>query len=272
VAAATPGYFRTMGIDLVRGRTFTEADEAASPTVGVVDERLAEAFWPGQDPIGQRVTGWGGHWTVVGVVRHVKNYGVAAESRQELYVPHAQRAYSRMYLMVHAAGDPAALIPAVRRLVAGLDPALPVYGARAMPEVVDETVTGPRLSAFLSGAYAVTALLLAVIGMYGLIAYVVEQRTRDIGVRIALGASAPRVLRLVVGQALRLAGAGVVVGGLASLAVTRAMRGMLFGVAAGDPVVFATTALILLATALAASAIPAWRAAHLSPLTALSDE
>jgi predicted permease len=270
---ATPGYFRALGIELLRGRVFTDQDRADAPKVAVVDERFAQAFWPGQDPIGQRVTGWGfDTLAVIGVVRHVKNYGVAATSRQEIYVPHNQRPFQRMTFVVRAAGNLATLLPSVRRAVAALDANLPIYEARSMDDVIAGTTAGPRLAAVLSGSFATIAVLLAVIGIAGVTGYVVTRRTREIGLRMALGATANRVVYMVVVQTMRLATAGVGLGILASVAATRILRGQVYGVSVTDAATFLLVPALLLSIAAAASAVPALRAARVSPVVALTEE
>ena len=273
IQIVTPGYFRAMGVTLVRGRVFTAADGPSSPHVVVIDERLAQAFWPGEDPLGKRIIGMGDSTRrVIGVVRHVASYGVAAESRQELYVAEAQDPFAGLTLAVKTAGDPASLAPSVRRIVAGLDANLPVYSLRTMHDVVDRTVSGPRLAAILTGAYAAIALLLGVVGVYGVIAYLVAQRTREIGVRIALGAQGSNVFRYVVTRALRLAVIGVIVGAGGAVAAARLLRGSLYGVTATQPTTFLQAAIVLIAAAALAAALPAWRATRISPLAALSDD
>jgi putative ABC transport system permease protein len=272
VQVATPGYFAAMGIELVRGRLFGEEDRSDGPEVAVVDEELARAFWGDEDPIGRRVVGWGGERTVVGVVRHVKTYGIAAASRQELYVPHAQRPFQRMHVVARISGEPLLLVSAIRREIAGLDPNLPISGVRSMQDVVDATAAGPRLAAVLSGSFAALAVLLALLGIYGVTAYVVTQRSREIGVRIALGATPRAVMRLVVGQGLRLAGASLVVGLLAALAASRVLRSHVYGVSPTDVPTYALVPIGLLVVAALGSSLPALRAARISPAEVLTDE
>lgn len=273
VAVVTPEYFRAMGVELVRGRVFTTSDDSVSPPVAVVDERLVQRFWPGADPIGKRLAGWGfRELTVVGVVRHVSNYGVAAVSREEMFVPHAQRPSQRLSVVARSIGDPNALVPSVRRLVGELDAALPVYNVRPMSAVVAKTITAPRLSATVSTVVALVALVLAGVGLYGVLAFTVSQRRHEIGVRMALGAPASAVGRLIVKQGMMLAIGGVLVGGAGSLAVVQFVRAQLFGVKPVDvPTVIITGGLFIGITILA-SWLPARRAAAVSPLTALRAE
>ena len=266
VASVTPGYFEAMGVRLLRGRRLTPRDGPELP-VAVVDERFATRFWPGQDPIGERVQGWGYRdLTVVGVVAHVKNYGVTAESREELFVPHALRPANRLVTVVRATGDPAALAPAVRRVVGELDPALPVYSIRTMREVVDATVSTPRLTAALTSAFAAVALVLAVVGVYGITAYAVVRRRREIGIRLALGASAAGIFRLVLRQALTPAGLGAAVGILGALAGSRLLASQVVGVGDGSAALYLALPAGLLLVVTLASALPARHAARVDPL------
>ena len=273
VMVATPDYFRAMGIGLVRGRGFTAADRAGENPVAIVDERLAMTFWPGEDPIGKRLQGWGfPSLEVVGVVRHVTNYGVAAPSREELYVSHATRPYQLMTVVVRGRGDPAQFATPARTNVSALDPNLPIYQVRAMRDVVDTTLATPRLVALVSASFAAVALLLSAMGLYGVIAYQVAQRTREIGVRVALGAQRTDVARLVVRQALALVAAGCAVGAIGAVGAIRLVRQQLFGVGPGDPVVLVGVTVALLGVTLVASAIPARRAASIEPLIAMREE
>jgi putative ABC transport system permease protein len=273
VAVVMPDYFRAMRVELLRGRLFTVADDSAAPTVAVIDERLARRFWPNADPIGQRLEGWGfRELTVIGVVRHVKNYGVASESREELYVSNAQRPAPRMIMTVRTSGDPESLAASARRIVAELDPTMPVYNVRTMREVVDATVAAPRLSAAVSSVVAALALLLATVGLYGVLAFTVGQRTHEIGVRMALGATPRMVAGLIVGQALTVAAAGIAVGVGGAAAVVRLVRSQLFGVSPVDPTTLVVVSITFAVVTAVASWLPARRAAHVSPVTALREE
>jgi putative ABC transport system permease protein len=273
VAVVTPGYFRAMGMELVRGRLVTPADDSAAPKVAVVDERFAERFWPNEDPLGKRVEGWGfRELTVVGIVRHVKNYGVGADSREELFVAHAQRPTARMVIAVRSRGDSAALAASVRRVVGALDASLPVYNVRMMSDVVDATVAAPRLSTIVSSTVAILALMLATVGLYGVLAFVVGQRRHEIGVRMALGAAPASVATLIVRQALVVTASGIAVGVVGAVVVGRMVRSQLFGVTATDPVTLIVAAVAFLGVAVVASWVPARRAAGVSPVTALREE
>jgi putative ABC transport system permease protein len=275
VSVALPGYFAAMGIELVRGRVFEAGDTTGDhrSTVTVVDEQFAEANWPGQDPIGHEAVGWGFmRMTVIGVVRHVKPYGVTSPSRQELYVPQAVRPYTRMTIVMRTPGDPEALIAPARRAVAELDAEVPIFSVATMDDLMDATVAAPRLVAFLATAFGSVALLLAAVGLYGLMAFVVASRTREIGIRMAVGATSTSVLRLVVRQSLALAGVGVVLGVAGALAAAPLIRRQLFGVSPTDPVVYGLLPAIMLLVALLASLAPALRASRVSPLSALAED
>lgn len=273
VMVVTPGYFRAMDIALVRGRTFTPSDRSSDSPVAVVDERFAATFWPGEDPLGKRVQGWGFHsLEVVGVVRHVTNYGAALPSREELYVSHATRPNRLMNIVVRGTGDPIAFVNPARSAVQEIDPTVPIYRVRTMREFVDATISGQRLMAFVSTAFAVAALVLSGVGLYTLIAFQVTQRTREIGVRIALGAQRRTVVAGVVRQALVLVAIGGALGGVASIGAIRLIQNQLFGVAPGDPLVMVSVLVLLLMVAMVASVLPARRAAGIAPQVAMRDE
>jgi putative ABC transport system permease protein len=276
----TPGAMEAMGIRLLRGRYFNAGDNEQSMRVLIIDEHMAEQNWPAQDPIGKRMVlmlGPEPHgavpWmTVVGVVRQVKNYGVDQPTRVEAYVPNAQFPGSGGNLVLRSPQDPEHLVSAVRRTLNSLDPSMPLFNIRTLREVSDENVAPRRLSVLLLSLFSGIALVLAVLGIYGVMAYVVAGRTREIGVRIALGAKPRDVLDLVLGQGARVALAGVFAGVIASLALTHLMRSLLFGVSATDPVTFAGMALLLSGTALLACYVPARKAMALDPVTTLRYE
>ena len=281
----SPDYFQAMGIRLIRGRSFTERDTASSPLAIVVDEMTAQRFWPNQDPLGKRmafelIMRENGpplpRWReVVGVVGHVKHYGLRAESRQQIYASYLQAPYynrgilPQMSLILRGGGDRQSLVSAARSEVLALDRNLPVYDIRTMDQVLSNSVSRTRLSMWLMGAFAVMGLFLAASGIFGVVSYTVTQRTHEIGVRRALGAQTRDVLRLVVGQGMRLALVGAGVGLVASFGLTRLMSKLLFGVGATDPLTFIAIALLMLCVALVACWIPARRAAKVDPLVAL---
>lgn len=272
VAVVTPGYFASLGIDRIRGRLFDRTDGADSRPVVVVDERFARRLWPESDPIGQRVTGWGLHDAeVIGVVGHVANYGVASESREEVYMPHAQRSYYAMWVTVRASTNLETVVAAIRRTVASLDPAIPVQDMISMPGLVMGRVAAPRLTATLGGGFAILALVLSGLGLYGLIAYSVARRTREFGTRIALGAESRDVVAMVVRQGVTLALAGIAIGLPLALGAARLLRSQIHDVSATDPATFVLPPVGMLGLALVAAWVPALRATRISPVEALRE-
>ena len=275
----TPGYFEAMGIPLIRGRYFTEDDTASAPPVAIVDETLAQTYWPHEDPVGKRLhigdrktkLPW---MTVVGVAGHVRNRTLEARSRVELYWPQYQGPFSStsMGLAIHTLGDPVALATTVQKVVSAMDPDLPVYRVRTMSEVMGESVARRRLAMILLAVFAGLATLLASVGIYGVLSYSVGQRQQEIGLRMALGAARGQVLSLVIRQALSLILAGLAAGLLGSFVLTRLMAGLLFEVRPGDPLVLGGALLLLMAVALLASYVPAWRATKVDPMVALRYE
>jgi predicted permease len=274
---ATPNYFRAMGIQLVAGRAFEPSDADGAPRVAMVDESLAQAYWPGQDAVGKRLH-FGGikstsPWmTVVGVVRHVRNRTLEARSRVEVYAPQAQMPFNGMTLAVRTAGDPASLAPTIQREVSAIDPDLPVYRVRTMAEVMGESVQRRRLGLILLEVFAGLALALAAVGIYGVTSYGVAQRQVEIGVRMALGADRGQVLRMMIAGSMATIAVGLALGVLLSPLVTRMMRGMLFAVRPADPLAIAGGAGVLVAMAFLAVLIPARRATRVSPMKALRYE
>jgi putative ABC transport system permease protein len=273
-------YFQTMGIPLVRGRYFDARDTAEAPFVVIVSEALARKYWPGEDPVGKRITfdrvpnTQDSRWReVVGVVAHVRNEGLEGESRGQYYVPYAQRPNGAdLFLVARTDAEPSSLATAVRGAVAGVDRDLPVYRVTTMEKLVAESMAQRRFSMFLFGVFAALALLLAVVGLYGVMSYAVAQRTHEIGLRMALGAQARDVLRMVVGQGMLLVALGLGLGLLGALLLTQLMKSLLFGVSATDPLTYAGIALLLGAVALLASYLPARRATKVDPMVALRYE
>jgi predicted permease len=268
-------YFETMRIPLVAGRYFSEADQPGGPRSVIVDERLAGEYWPGQDPIGKRlrtgpVSSGSTNWmTVVGVVGRVKQYGLDADGRIVIYLPQTQAAIRSVYVTIRTAGDPLSLLPSVRSTLRDFDPDLPVYRVRTMDVRVEESLARPRFAMTLLTVFAGVALVLAAIGIYGVMAYLVSQGTREIGIRMALGATERGVLRLVLRQGVLVAAAGLVLGVAGSWALTRFMQAMLFGVGRSDPATFGGVALVLATVAVAATVGPARRAARVDPTVAM---
>ena len=274
---ATPGYFETMGIPLLRGRTFNEADRADSPDVIIVSKSLAKRFWGDGDPIGRRIKmgslSSNQPWmSVVGVVGEVRHEGLHAELKPMYYLPLAQRSNRSMTVMVRTAGDVAGALSLVRQEVIGIDPLQPVYDVRSMAQVVAGSTAQPRFNLLLLGTFAALAMTLAAIGVYGVVSFSASRRTREIGVRMALGARGGDVLRDVLGHGLGLVAAGLLVGLAGAFALTRFLSGFLFGVSAHDPATFALNALLLVAVAAVACLVPARRATRVDPTVALRYE
>ncbi|HET9316697.1 MAG TPA: FtsX-like permease family protein, partial [Vicinamibacteria bacterium] len=272
----TPGYFRALGIPLVRGRLLTEEDAEADTPVVMVNETLAQRFWPGQDPVGRRIrVGDDEYKAIVGVVRDVRQVALAQDTRSEVYLPPQPRFAGNLRtasLAVRATPAAGDMGLAIRRAVEAVDPEQPVYDVQTMERVVANSVADRRLNVTLVGAFAAVALLLAALGVYGVISYTVAQGTREIGIRMSLGAQRRDVFRLVVGQGALLAAVGMGVGLLAALGLTRLMASLLFTVGARDPLTFVSVPVLLLAVALAACAIPALRATRVEPSEALRAE
>ena len=274
----SPGYFQAMGLPIVRGRGFTDADRAGAPLVMVVNQSLAQRLWPGQDPIGRRVNGSSGKEskTVVGVVADVRFQGPAGPVDLEFYQPLAQLddvawnwTRRSVFVVARTDGDPAALAPGVRRAIASFDPGVPLYSVRTMEERMAATLETARFNTLLLVSLGVVGLLLAGVGIYGVIAYFATQRTSEIGIRLALGASRRSVLLLVVRQAAIPVAAGVALGALGAAFAARAIATQLVNVPANDPLTFLAVAGMLAVVALLAALIPARRAAGLDPTRAL---
>jgi len=279
--AVEPNYFRTLGISLVAGRDFTERDVSKSTPVVIVNRTLVRRFFPNQDPIGKHVRpGIGNGYSpgeppmreIVGVIGDVKQSDLGSEAAPEVYAPLAQSPFDTMLLVVRTANDPSSLVEAARRQVASLDRNTPLYHVEPLDQHFSESVAVPRFISVLLGGFAGLALLLACLGIYGVIAYIVVRRTHEIGIRMALGAQKADVLRTVIGEGLRPALAGVVIGIIGALKLTRLLSSLLYGVKPTDPVTFAAVSLILTGVALLASYIPARRATKVDPMVALRHE
>jgi len=275
----TPGYFEAMGIPLVRGRYFDEHDIETAQPVAIVDETLANTYWPNEDPIGKRIRVGGREskrpWmSIVGVVRHVRYRTLEAPSRTEFYWPYAQTGFAlgSMSLAIHGQVEPHSLSAAVQQQVRAIDPDQPVYRIRTMYELMSESMARRRLSMFLLAIFAGLALLLASVGLYGVMSYSVAQRSHEMGIRMALGAQIGNVMRLVMGQGLMLSIAGIVAGLVGSLIFAGFMSALLFNTRAIDPVTFAAVALVLLLVALLACFVPAYRASRIDPVNVLRQE
>jgi putative ABC transport system permease protein len=270
-------YFKAMGIPLLRGRLLDERDTTAATHVAVINETLAQKIFPQQDPVGKRITfgrrdkntDW---YQIVGVVGDVKNYGLDQATTLQIYEPFTQQTFSSMSLVVRTASDPTSLTAAIRREVLSLDKEQPISGVLTLTELLATSVAQRQFAMLLLGVFAVVALLLAAIGIYGVLSYAVTQRTHEIGIRMALGAGQREILRLVVGQGMRLALLGVGIGLAVALALMRLLASLLFEVSATDPVTFVSIALLLAGVAFLACWIPARRAARVDPLVALRCE
>jgi predicted permease len=267
----TPGYFATLGIPLVRGRDFDESDRAGTGEVAILNEAFASALFAGGDAVGRTVRNDSRTMTIIGVARDAKYRSLGEPRRNFIYVTLGQRYMGRTNLLVKASGATAVAGP-IRRIVADVDPALPILRQQTMVEQTATSLFPQRVALYVSGGLGVVALLLALLGIYGVTAFSVAQRTREIGVRVALGAQRSHVLALVVRQGLVLAGIGVTVGSLAALGATRLIGNLLYGVPPTDVVAFGTAAALLAFAALAASWIPARRASRVDPVIALRSE
>ena len=274
IQMVSPAYFRTLRVSLREGREFTEGDSAEEPLVAMVNETLVRRYWPRDNPIGKHLLlGRMVRPTeVVGVAADVNNLSLAAAPEAEVYVPFPQRPWASMNLILRTAGDPHNWAAAARAAVAAVDRDQPVTGVNTMEEVLATSTAQQRFSVFLLGVFSMTALLLAAVGLYGAIAYSVAERTQEMGIRIALGAATGDILRMIVGQGLTLTLAGLAIGTMAALAVTRLMSGLLFQVSAADPASFAASALLFAAIAALASYLPARRATRVDPTEALRYE
>jgi putative ABC transport system permease protein len=271
----SPDYFRALETPLIKGRLFSNADTVDAPPVIILNQTFAKKFWPNQDALGKRITFDNpkktAKWiTIVGVVGDIRHFGLEIDPKPEMYVPFAQEPYFTTIYVVRSSQDPRGLLPAIRREIQAIDPAVPLANVRTFDDVIADSVAPRRLSVVLLGVFAAVAVLLATVGIYGVISYLVVQRTHEMGVRMALGAQRCDVLRLVVGHALKLVGIGTVVGLVLAFLSTRALSALLYSVGAFDPTTFIFVTIALAAVALLASYIPALRATRADPLIALS--
>jgi predicted permease len=273
IRGASTDYFRAMEIPLKQGRFFSEHDTRDTPQVVIIDEKFAQRFWPHDNPIGKHL--WFDPkkpFTIAGVVGVVKQYGLDTDSKIATYFPQNQQASNGMYLVARASTDPAGLSGAIVREIHSVDPSVAVYGIRTMQDRLYDSLARQRFASIMLGAFAAFALLLAAVGVYGVMSYLVTQSTHDIGVRVALGARPGSIIGLVVRQGMELAAIGIVLGLAGALALTRVMAGLLFGVGATDPLTFCAVGALLAAVAFAATVIPAGRATRVDPMIALRDE
>lgn len=268
----SPRYFDAMNITLVAGRGFTDSDNENAPRVAILNQSLARILWPGESPIGKRLTTKGQSWDVIGIVRDIKGRNLFEPPGPILYLPLYQRDQPNMVLHVRTAVSPASLVAVLRREVNVLDKDLPLYAVTTMDEHVRAALTPQRLLAYLIGGFGALALLLAALGLYGLLAYAVTERTPEIGVRMALGGQKADVVHLFVTGGMKLAMSGLMLGSVAALGVTPLMKSLLFGISPLDPVTFMVVPVLLLTMALVACSVPAHRAARVDPKVALRYE
>lgn len=272
IRPVTPGYFATMGVPLKRGRMLEPRDGPGAPDVLLINEAAARRFFPGRDPLGQRISFWGRSREIVGVVANERFRGLGEAAPPAAYPSLAQVPLAAATLLVRATADPATLAPALREAVWDLDPELALSGIEPLDRTLSDSIARPRFTTVLLAGFALLAVLLASIGIHGLLGYTVVQRTRELGIRLALGAPRHRVLGEVVGHGLALTLLGVGLGLLGALALTQLLQGLLFGVAPTDPAIFAATPLILVGVAVLASSLPARRAIRVDPVIALRSE
>jgi predicted permease len=262
-----------MGMPILKGRGFESSDTGASQPVAIVDEKLAHMYSPQGDLVGKRIRIGGGPWmTIVGVVPNVKNRKLDEETWPYVYRPYSQWVRRETMLVVRTSTDPTAIVAGIRQEVAKLDPELPLSDVSTIRQAIDRSLVTVRLTNSLLAGFAATALLLALTGIYGVMSLNVANRRNEFGIRLALGAQTGNLLRLLLGQGLKLAAVGVALGLLAAIGFTRLLQGLLFGISASDPRTFAAIALLLVGVALLACWIPARRATKVDPLEALRSE
>jgi putative ABC transport system permease protein len=266
----TERYFRTMGIRLLRGREFDERDREGAPPVVIINETMARRYWPNEEPIGARINlGQGNRAEIVGVVNDVKTIGLEEQTHPDIYRPYAQAPFPLIAFAVRADGDPLSLVAAVKNSIYAVDKDQPVFKVITMEKLAAESITLRRVSMLLVGGLSALALILAAIGIYGVMSYTISQQRREIGLRLALGAQTSDVLKLVIGQGMKPALFGMIIGLFASFALARLIKGLLFGVSATDPAIFIAISILLGGVALVACWIPARRATKVDPMVAL---
>jgi len=272
----TVGYFQAMGIRLLKGREFTDRDRADTPDAVIVNEELARRFWPGEDPIGKRLqvgTEFMRWREVIGVVGNAKLSGLEANIDPAIYVPFPQNSWPNAlrnsFIVLRTATDPKSLVPAIRRELRSVDPTFPITQIRTMDEIVGDSLSQRRFNTVLLGLFAFLAVALAGVGIYGVMSYGVSQRTREMGIRVALGARQSDITKLVTSTGARLAALGIAIGIVAAAISSRLISSLLFGITATDPITFVLTAVLLGAVTLLASYIPSRRAARTDPISAL---
>jgi len=275
LSAVSPAYFQALGVTVARGRVFDSRDIAGAPPVAVINRTLAHSFWGDEDPVGKRLR-FGpptAPWvTVVGVVADLHREDLATAPKAELYLPFLERPNDTGFLAVRTQGDPAALTAAVRREVRALNADLPLFDVSTLEQRLAASVASRRFGLLLLGAFAALALALAAVGLSGVIAYGVAERTREIGIRMALGADRGSVLGMVVGKGIAMAAAGVLLGLPVAFGLSRFLASALYGIAPSDPVTYLQIPVVLLSAALLAAYLPARRATKVDPVIALREE
>ena len=271
----SPDYFKAMGIPLLRGRSFAPEDREKSPMVAIVDQKFVDRYFPDQDPIGKGLdigNGTDGFYKIVGVVGSVLQDALDGKPSPTMYIPYTQDVFSSMWVVVRAKGEPTQLSAAARQAVRDIDGALPAFAMTPLADVVSESIAQRRFSMLLIGVFGAIALVLAAVGLYGVVSYSVSQRTQEIGLRMAIGAGRRDVLRLVVGGGMKLAAIGVVIGVAGALALSKVIATMLFELTPMDLVSYSGTVMVLLAVAMVACYVPARRAMRVDPIIALRAE
>ena len=271
----SPDYFKVLQATLLRGRSFTEGDEDGKPLVAVIDESTAHKFWPTRDPLGRRVR-FGRDltkpWTtVVGIVKDIKSDGLDIDGVPHIYVSTYQDSSRRLSVVLRTSLPASLLEPQIRHAIQSIDPGLPAFNVSSMNDILDRSLASRRFSADLVGGFAGVALVLASIGIYGLLAFMVGQRSHEIGLRMALGARPADILKLIVTKGIILAGVGIIAGVILSASTASMMASLLYGVRPHDPTVFVVVPLLLFAVAVLASYVPAWRATKVDSMTALRE-
>jgi predicted permease len=272
-----PAYFKTLGIPILRGRDFTPADSLTAPEAVIINEATAARYWPNQDPVGQRLklgppTSENPWMTIVGVTKDVRHFGLDSDARREMFRPYSQAVWPTMTVAVKTATEPLSMAASVRSALARIDPDSPVSRIRTMDQIIEQSVGSRRFPMLLLALFSGAALVLAAIGVYGVVNYVVSQRTREMGIRMALGARASQVIGLVLQRSLVPVGAGILAGIAGSLAASRLLSALLYQVTPGDPAVLGAIVVLLGASAAAACLVPARRAASVDPLVVLREE
>jgi len=272
----TEDYFQTMGVSLLKGRTFTPQDIIGEPWRVIISERVAELLWPGEDPLGRQAILWKGQndfpAEIIGVAADMRERGLGADPTLVVYMPYYGAGWNPVNFVVHTTGTPTDVVPQLRAILADIDPNLPIANVQTLDEMVQGSVSVSRFNSLLLGVFATVALLLALAGVYGVLAYTVRQRTSEIGVRLALGAGDGEILRLVVRQGMGPVLVGIGIGLAGSIGLSRFLASLLFGIAPTDPTTYIAVPLLLAAAAMIACCVPALRAVRIDPLVALRDE